>query len=104
MSAVLIVVAGRYGLEGVWLTGVLAGLMIILMGVLKWGQVINFIPSAVITGFTSGIAVIIFIGQIGNLLGIDTPSAENAWCSCGGTWSCSRRPTGRRWVSACWSS
>ncbi|MFS8581527.1 MAG: SulP family inorganic anion transporter [Limnochordales bacterium] len=78
MSAVLIVVAGRYGLEGVWLTGVLAGLMIILMGVLKWGQVINFIPSAVITGFTSGIAVIIFIGQIGNLLGIDTPSAENA--------------------------
>src|SRR5690606_41994258 len=41
MSAVLIVVAGRYGLEGVWLTGVLAGLMIILMGVLKWGQEIG---------------------------------------------------------------
>lgn len=78
MSAVLIVVAGRFGLEGVWVVGVMAGLMIILMGIFKWGQIINFIPSAVITGFTSGIAVIIFIGQIGNLLGIDTPAAENA--------------------------
>ena len=78
MSAVSIVVAGRFGLEGVWAVGVMAGLMIILMGIFKWGQIINFIPSAVITGFTSGIAVIIFIGQIGNLLGIDTPAAENA--------------------------
>lgn len=78
MSAVLIVVAARYGMEGVWVVSVMAGVMLLLMGVFKWGQIINFIPSAVITGFTSGIAVIIFVGQIGNLLGIDTPSAENA--------------------------
>src|SRR5690606_11134481 len=78
MLAGLIVLHGRFGLEGVWVVGVMAGLMIILMGIFKWGQIINFIPSAVITGFTSGIAVIIFIGQIGNLLGIDTPAAENA--------------------------
>ncbi len=94
MSAVLIVVAGRYGMEGVWVVAVMAGMMIILMGIFKWGQIINFIPSAVITGFTSGIAVIIFVGQIGNLLGIDTPRPKTPWCSFGATWSCSRRPTG----------
>ncbi|MCI0708853.1 MAG: SulP family inorganic anion transporter [Chloroflexi bacterium] len=78
MSAVLIVLASRYGLEGVWTAGVLAGFMILALGVFKLGQIVNFIPSAVIAGFTSGIAVIIFIGQIDNLLGIHTEGAENA--------------------------
>lgn len=78
MSAVLIVVASRFGLEGVWMVSVMAGIMIFLMGVFKWGQLINFIPSAVITGFTSGIAVIIFVGQIGNLLGVPTITQGNS--------------------------
>lgn len=79
MSAVLIVVSSRYGLEGVWTVSVLAGIIIILLGVFKLGQIINFIPSAVITGFTSGIAVIIFIGQIGNLLGVETVTGDNSF-------------------------
>lgn len=78
MSAVLIVLASRYGLEGVWVAGVLAGIMILLLGLFDLGQVVNFIPIAVIAGFTSGIACIIFIGQIDNLLGIKTEAAENA--------------------------
>ena len=78
MSAVLIVLASRFGLEGVWLAGALAGVMILLLGIFKLGQIVNFIPSAVIAGFTSGIAVIIFIGQLDNLLGIHTEGAENA--------------------------
>lgn len=78
MSAVLIVVANRYGLEGIWMASVLAGFMIVLMGIFKLGQIINFIPSAVITGFTSGIAVIIFVGQIGNLLGIGPAQGDNS--------------------------
>lgn len=77
MSAVLIVLASRYGLEGVWTAGALAGVFILLLGVFNLGQIVNFIPSAVIAGFTSGIAVIIFIGQIDNLLGIHTEGAEN---------------------------
>jgi len=79
MSAVLIVVASRYGIEGVWMVSLLAGIMIILMGLFKLGQIINFIPTAVITGFTSGIAVIIFVGQIGNLLGIPAAPGDNAF-------------------------
>jgi SulP family sulfate permease len=77
MSAVLIVLASRYGLEGVWVVGVMAGVLILLLGIFNLGQIINFIPSAVIAGFTSGIAVIIFIGQIDNLLGIKTGASEN---------------------------
>ncbi len=77
MSAVLIVLASRYGLEGVWVAGALAGGMILLLGLFNLGQIVNFIPSAVIAGFTSGIAVIIFVGQIDNLLGVHTEGAEN---------------------------
>ena len=79
MSAVLVVIASRYGIEGVWMASVLAGIIIILLGIFKLGQIINFIPSAVITGFTSGIAVIILVGQIGNLLGVDTVSGHNSF-------------------------
>lgn len=78
MSAVLIVLAARYGLQALFLTGLLAGIMIFLLGVFDLGQIVNFIPSAVIAGFTSGIAIIIFVGQIDNLLGVTTPPAENA--------------------------
>ncbi|KAB2903610.1 MAG: SulP family inorganic anion transporter [Anaerolineae bacterium] len=78
MSAVLIVLASRYGIEGVWTAGVIAGILILLLGIFNLGQIVNFIPSAVIAGFTSGIAVIIFIGQIDNLLGVETEAAENA--------------------------
>lgn len=77
MSAVLIVLAGRYGLEGIWMAGVMAGVMLLILGILNLGQIVNFIPSAVIAGFTSGIAVIIFVGQIDNLLGVHTEAAEN---------------------------
>ena len=77
MSAVLIVLATRYGLEGVWLAGLLAGVMILALGIFRLGRVVALIPSPVISGFTSGIAVIIAFGQIDNFLGIKTPAAEN---------------------------
>src|SRR5829696_5791522 len=78
MSAVLIVLVGRYGLEGIWIAGLLSGTLLLLIGLLRLGRFIAFIPAPVISGFTSGIALIIFIGQIDNLLGIKTPAAETA--------------------------
>jgi SulP family sulfate permease len=78
MSAILIVLASRYGVEGVWLAGLMAGVLILALGIFNLGQIVNFIPSPVIAGFTSGIAIIIFIGQLDNLLGIDTGTTENA--------------------------
>jgi len=76
MSAVLIVLAARYGLEGVWLAGALAGLIILITGALRLGRIVSLIPTPVISGFTSGIALIIALGQIDNFLGIKTPAAE----------------------------
>jgi SulP family sulfate permease len=78
MSAVLIVLVQRYGLEGIWVAGLLSGLLLLIIGVMRLGRFIAFIPSAVISGFTSGIALIIFIGQIDNFLGIKTEAAETA--------------------------
>jgi SulP family sulfate permease len=78
MAAVLLVVVQKYGLQGLWLAALMAGGFLLLLGVLRLGGVINFIPAPVITGFTSGIALIIFIGQIDNALGIRTPPAETS--------------------------
>lgn len=78
MSAVLIVLVQRYGLEGIWVAGLFSGLLLLLIGLMRLGRFIAFIPSAVISGFTSGIALIIFIGQIDNFLGIQTPATETA--------------------------
>jgi len=78
MSAVLLVVAARHGMAGIWLAGVMAGVLILLMGVFKLGRLISFIPSPVIVGFTSGIAVIIALGQLPNVLGTAPGGGESA--------------------------
>ncbi len=58
------------GMDGLFIATVLAGIMLILMGVLKLGALIKFIPYTITTGFTAGIAVTIFIGQIKDFLGL----------------------------------
>ena len=78
MSAVLIVLVSRYGLEGIWVAGLLSGALLLLIGLMRLGRFIAFIPAPVINGFTSGIALIIFISQIDNFLGIKTPAAGTA--------------------------
>jgi SulP family sulfate permease len=79
MSAVLIVLVQKYGLPGIWMGGLLAGIVLTLIGFLRLGRFIAFIPGSVITGFTSGIALIIFIGQIDNFLGVKTPATNAAF-------------------------
>src|SRR4051794_14049721 len=66
LSAVLVVIAHQYGPRGLWVAGFMAGLIILAVGVFRLGRVVNFIPAPVITGFTSGIALTIAIGQIDN--------------------------------------
>ncbi|MBP7691187.1 MAG: SulP family inorganic anion transporter [Anaerolineales bacterium] len=78
MSAVLILLTQQYGLQGVWVAGLFSGLLLTVIGLLRLGRFIAFIPAPVITGFTSGIALIIAIGQIDNLLGVKTAGAESA--------------------------
>lgn len=70
MSAILMgIVASSVGVQGVFVVSVLAGILILLCAVFKLGKFISMIPRPVITGFTSGIAIIIALGQIDNFLG-----------------------------------
>jgi SulP family sulfate permease len=78
MSAILILIATQVGLKGVWIAGVLSGVIILLIGTFRLGRIISIIPSSVITGFTSGIAVIIFVGQLPNFFGTPAPKADSA--------------------------
>lgn len=58
------------GMNGLITATILAGLILILMGVFKFGALIKFIPYTIVTGFTSGIAVTIVIGQVKDFLGL----------------------------------
>ena len=60
----------RHGLDGLLLATIMAGLLLVLMGALRLGSYIKFIPYPVTVGFISGIAVILFVGQIHDLLGL----------------------------------
>lgn len=70
MMAILLTLVAKEGLTGMLAAGFLAGLMLVLAGFLRLGQMIYFIPSSVITGFTSGIALIIALGQLDSFFGV----------------------------------
>ncbi len=61
------------GMDGLMLATIVAGILLILMGVLRLGSLIHFIPYTITTGFTAGIAVTILIGQIKDFFGITYP-------------------------------
>ncbi|RAK23058.1 SulP family sulfate permease [Anoxybacillus vitaminiphilus] len=67
---ILLGIVMTYGYENLLIAGFLAGVMLFLMGVFKLGSLIKYIPRPVTIGFTSGIAVIIFSGQIASFLGL----------------------------------
>ncbi|RKN86834.1 SulP family inorganic anion transporter [Paenibacillus ginsengarvi] len=67
---VLFAVVMQYGYENLLIAGAMAGVLLLLMGLFKLGALIRFIPHPVTVGFTAGIAVIIFTGQIANFLGL----------------------------------
>lgn len=63
-------VVASQGMDGLFLATVIAGIMLIVMGILKLGSLIKFIPHTITTGFTAGIAVTILIGQIKDFFGL----------------------------------
>ena len=79
-GAFIVIVYGivaQYGISGLIIATVLAGVMLVLMGIFKLGSIIKFIPYPIVVGFTSGIAVVIFSTQVKDFLGLqiaDLPS------------------------------
>lgn len=72
-AAFIVILAGivaEYGMDGLQVATLMAGFILMLMGVTKLGTVVKFIPEPVIVGFTSGIAITIFVQQWSNFFGL----------------------------------
>lgn len=72
-GAFVVIVYGivqKYGYDGLVVATLIAGVMLILMGLARMGALLKFVPYPVIVGFTSGIAVIIFSSQVNEFLGL----------------------------------
>jgi SulP family sulfate permease len=63
-------IVARYGVDGLTVCTVIAGVLLMILGLARFGAAIKFIPYPVVTGFTSGIAVIIFSSQVRDFLGL----------------------------------
>ena len=63
-------VVAQYGMSGLATATVMAGVLLILLGVFKMGGLVKFIPYTIVTGFTAGIAVTIAAGQLGDFFGL----------------------------------
>lgn len=72
--AVLAGITAKYGIDGLQIATLMAGLILLALGLAKLGGIIRFIPTPVITGFTAGIAVIIFVGQWKDFFGLHPAS------------------------------
>ena len=78
-GAFIVILAGitaKYGIEGLQVATLMAGVMLMLMGLARLGGVIKFIPDPVIVGFTSGIGVIIWVGQWKDFFGLSPVATE----------------------------
>jgi SulP family sulfate permease len=79
-GAFIVILAGitaKYGVDGLQIATIMAGLILLLFGLAKMGAVIKFIPAPVIVGFTAGIGVIIWVGQWKDFFGLPKITGEH---------------------------
>jgi SulP family sulfate permease len=79
-GAFIVILAGvtaKYGIDGLQIATLMAGVMLLLLGVARLGTIIKFIPSPVIVGFTAGIGVIIWVGQWKDFFGLPAISGQH---------------------------
>lgn len=79
-GAFIVILSGitaKYGMEGLQIATLMAGFMLMLMGLMRLGAVIKFIPYPVILGFTAGLAVAIWVGQWPSFFGLPAPTGAH---------------------------
>ena len=80
-GAFIVIVYGiveQFGVSGLIVATIMAGFMLVAMGVLKLGSIIKFMPHPIVVGFTSGIAVVIFSSQIKDFFGLNVAASPPA--------------------------
>jgi SulP family sulfate permease len=68
--------AGENAMDSLFALAILTGLMMLVLGLLKLGSLLRFVPKSVMTGFVNGIAILIILGQLGDLTGYDTQGSN----------------------------
>src|SRR5688572_14874476 len=79
-GAFIVILAGvtaKHGIDGLQIATMMAGVMLLLLGVARLGALLKFIPDPVIVGFTAGIGIIIFVGQWQYFLGLPPAAGEH---------------------------
>lgn len=74
---ILAAITAKYGFDGLQIATFMAGLILLAMGLVKLGGIIKFIPTPVVIGFTTGIAVIIFVSQWKDFFGLPAPTGHH---------------------------
>lgn len=80
-GAFIVIVYGivqQFGVPGLIVATIMAGVMLVVMGILQLGSIIKFMPHPIVVGFTSGIAVVIFSSQVKDFLGMQVAEATPA--------------------------
>lgn len=78
MAVIILAIVHNFGINGLLLAGFLAGIIQVIFGLLKFGKIVKFIPLPIVSGFTAGIGLIIFVGQVPNALGLLLEPQETA--------------------------
>lgn len=77
IAVVIVSLVSQYGIEYLFATIVLAGILQIIVGILRWGKFMRLVPHPVMLGFVNGLAVVIFLAQLEHFkVGEKTPGAE----------------------------
>src|ERR1043165_5258310 len=101
-GAFVVIIAGvvdKFGYEGLALATLMAGIILIIMGLAKFGAMIKFIPYPVTTGFTTGIAVIIASGQVKDFFGLQIAKLPSEFIEQWGTYVYQFTHHGINWIS-----
>ncbi len=70
MAVILVQITARYGISGIWLVGLLAGIMQVTAGLLRLGRLISYIPMPVITGFANAIGILVAFNALDGFMGM----------------------------------
>ena len=79
MTVVLIPVVHQFGAAGLLQVGLMAGVILIALSVSRLGRYVRYLPTSLVEGFTAGIAVVIALQQVPNMLGVEAGDQEQVW-------------------------
>jgi sulfate permease, SulP family len=83
---ILVPIVHRFGLAGLLVAGMMAGVILVAMGLARLGKLMQFVPHPVTTGFTMGIAVVIGLLQLKDVFGVTLPRTEGTFEYLGALW------------------